>query len=219
MYHAGIAFVANYTWVSALVVLSFGISWLRGEGVTKLLIMGVIGVYIVSLIPWHSGPYGRLGLFVIYPLAYLYTRLSRWTLVVAIALVLPSLFHIVSAYRDTPLPIIQQNLVESSTCRDKQLIFSEIQRPQLSPIYPEAWYVGPANWEEVVVKINHGRNMCISQQAIDYPYRQFEGQLPYPLSGRRESKGFLYETLREAKMEVVSADPRHSELTLYLVSE
>jgi len=219
MYHAGVAFVTNYTWVSAFLVVGFGISWLRKREWKKLLIMVGIGfIYTISLLPWHSGPYGRLGIFVVYPLAYLYSRLPKWIIVFVIVLVLPSWFKVVRAYKETPLPILQQELVDTSKCSDKQLVFSEIQRPQLSPIYPSAWYAGPANWKEVVVKIRESENICISQQAMDYPYRQYEGQLPYPLSGREGSKGFISTALQDEQVEVVGVDDKHPELTIYRLS-
>lgn len=219
LYHAGVAFVANYTWISVVVVFGFGITWIMRREWGKLGWMVGIGlIYVISLWPWHSGPYGRLGVFIIYPLTLLYTRLPKWTLILVIALILPSWLRVARSYQGVPLPVIQQELIDSSICRDKQLVFSEIQRPQLSLIYPSAWYAGPANWEDVVVKINNGENICISQQALDYPYVQFEGQLPYPLSGRGGRRGFLSIALQEERVELVKTDPIHPELTIYQIS-
>lgn len=220
IYHAGVAFVANYTWVSIAVVFGFGVYWfIKKEWPHLLIMMGVGVIYCVSLVPWHSGPYGRLGVFLIFPLAYLYSMLPKWLSVLAIVLIVPSWFKIVSAYQATPLPILQQNLVETSDCSEKQLILSEIQRPQLSTIYPSAWYVGPANWQEIVNNIADSKEeICISKQALDYPYRQYEGQLPYPLSGRIGSIGFLQEALTDTKIIVIKEDPTHTELTIYGVS-
>ena len=219
IYHAGVAFMANYTWVSALLVVGFGISWAREGAWKKLIIMGgIVCIYVISLLPWHSGPYGRLGIFMVYPLAYLYARLPRWIVITLIILTLPSWFRVVRAYQETPLPIRQQEMVEESWCRDKQLVFSEIQRPQLSIIYSSAWYAGPSNWEEVAGKIKEGENICISQQALDYPYFQFEGQLPYPLSGKEGSKGFLLTALQSEKLELEKTDLKHPGLTIYRIS-
>lgn len=223
IYHAGVAFVANYTWVSVWVMVGFGISWVRGREWKKLLIMLGIGcLYTISLLPWHSGPYGRLGIMVVYPLAWLYTRLPRMVGVLALLLVIPNWWYICLAYQTTPLPILEQRLLRQAECENKQIILSEIQRPQLANIYSAAWYVGPSNWEEVVKKIDTkkegGDGWCISQQALDFPYRQFEGQLPYPLSGSKEKRGFLSLSLEKKKLEVVGEDVEHPELTIYTIS-
>ena len=223
LYHAAVAFVANYTWVSVAVVAGFAITWLSRREWMKLGLMAGVGIIdVISLLPWHSGPYGRLGLFLVYPLAWLYSRLPKWIGVLAIILILPSWFVIAKAYQGTPLPQLQQKLIAESGCRGRQLILSEIQRPQLLPIYPSAWYVGPANWQdvsgEIATAVQAGKSVCISQQARDYPYRQYEGQLPYPLSGKSGSQGFLAEELKGNKVKVAAADPAHPELTIYVVS-
>lgn len=224
IYHGGVAFVANYTWVSAIVVGGFCIRWVMRREWQKLMIMAIMTVvYIVSLIPWHSGPYGRLGVFVIYALAYLYSRLPKWLGVVAIICVLPSWLGVVAAYQSKPLPILEQGLVEESACKDGQLIFSEIQRPQLAPVYPTAWYSGPINWQEIEARINeitqNGGKVCISQQALDYPYHQFEGQLPYPLSGKSEQRGSLDGSFQGVKRTVAGEVEGRPELTIYMISE
>lgn len=223
LYHAGVAFVANYTWVSMVIVLGFGMRWIRTRDWAKLTIAaGISSIFIISLLPWHSGPYGRLGIMGVYPLAWLYTRLPKMVGVLALLLVIPNWWGVWRAYQVTPLPILQQRLLTKSSCDDQQIILSEIQRPQLSGIYPAAWYVGPANWEEVARKIEtkkeEGNGWCISQQALDFPYRQFEGQLPYPLSGSEEKRGFLSGALEKEKLAVVGEEPQHPELTIYTIS-
>lgn len=223
IYHAGHAFVANYTWVSVLVVAYCGVNWAYKKRWSELgLMMGIGLVYVISLLPWHSGPYGRLGVLVVFPLAWLYTRLPKAIGILALLLIIPSWSSVWGAYQTTPLPILQQRLLSESSCDNKQLILSEIQRPQLSAVYPTAWYVGSANWEEVAagiaIVLEEGEQICISRQAIDFPYRQYEGQLPYPLSGREESKGFLSLGLEKEKLEVVGEDAEHPELTIYTFS-
>ena len=102
-----------------------------------------------------------------------------------------------------------------SDCEGKQLILSEIQRPQLAKEYPAAWYVGPNNWEEIGRRVEGGEVECMSRQALDYPYRQYEGQLPYPLSGREGKRGFLTATIKAEGLQVAAEKPQHPELTLY----
>lgn len=223
LYHSFTTFIANYTWVSVVVVLGYAITWLRKRDWEKLLIMvGIAGMYVVSLLPWHSGPYGRLGVFLVYPLAWLYSHLNKYLRILAIALILPSFFMTVAAYQETPLPILQQKLIERSECSGKQLVLSENQRPQLAGSYPQAQYIGSANWQivrdEVVSDVDGGEVVCMSKQAIDYPYRQYEGQLPSPLVGRKGRNGFLFETLQTYKLVIMAEDPKHPELTLYAVS-
>lgn len=223
IYHAGVAFVVNYTWVSALVVVGSGGYWVYKRSWRELgILIGVGAIYVVSMLPWHSGPYGRLGIMVVYLLAWLYTRLPKTVGVLALLLVIPNWWSVWSAYQTTPLPILEQRLLNQAGCENKQVILSEIQRPQLANNYPAAWYVGPNNWEEVGRKIEtkkeEGGGWCISQQALDFPYRQFEGQLPYPLSGSKKKEGFLSLAISNEKLEVVSKEDKHPELTIYTIS-
>lgn len=216
IYHAMVAYVANYTWVSVIVAAGYAAGWWRRKDWQMLSMVGGMGtLYVVSLVPWHSGPYGRLGALLIYPLILLYARLPRWWAILAIGLLVPSWGKIVWAYQQTPLPLLQQELVTRSNCEDKQLVLSEVQRPQLMEAYPTAWYVGPANWQEIAGELVTRQAVCVSQQALDYPYRQYEGQSPYPLSGRRGKRGFIAAGVKEEQLLVVGADPKHPELTLY----
>lgn len=148
----------------------------------------------------------------IYLLPLAYGLVNRKIAMAAILLTGVSWVGVVSSYAGEPLPLIQSKMTDIE-CGQSLLVFSEMERPQLQDIYPKAEFIGPQNvaviGAEIKEELAAGREVCVSRQAWNYPYRQYDGQLKHPLPGRRGTKGELEQILPNAERIKVTEDKRY----------
>jgi hypothetical protein len=159
-----------------------------------------------------------------YPLALFLAlmpwRKIYWLLITIIFLTFCPTFWV---YQKTPIPQIQAGVIEKIKIGEKNLlVLSDYQRPQLN--YENALYVN-SNEEihkMVVGKITEnllaGERVFISQQAIDSPYWQYDGQQIHIISKGDKNKAQLKKFLEDKKLTLVAEEKNYPILTIYQLS-
>jgi hypothetical protein len=173
---------------------------------------------------WHFGPFGRLSGLMAYPLA-LFLALMPWRKIywVLIAVIFLTFCPTFWVYQKIPVSQIQASLINSLKMGEKDiLVISDYQRPQLD--YDNALYVN-SNEEihkMVIGKITEsllsGKRVFISQQAIDAPYWQYDGQQIHVVSKGNKDKAQLKEFLKDKKIKPVAVEKNFPLLTIYQLS-
>lgn len=188
---------------------------------------------------WYGGLYGRWSALVAYPLALLLALLpwrrvyfersekegsdersesgSYWLL---IAILIISFLPTFLAYQKTPIPEIQAGLLQQSGLTDKDLlILSDYQRPQLA--YDQALYLSSNNHQIIEEKIKEAleknQRVFISQQAITFPYWQYDGQEIHLISKGDREKAQLKKFLENKKLKLIVEDRNYPLLSIYQI--
>lgn len=176
--------------------------------ILPVLLVGLM--YLVSVSWWHGGVFGRIGGFVAYPLAMLIGSIPRkWGVIVVIGLI-PWWIYTVRAYQLEPVPEITKGLIESCGYRENdQLIVADTERPQLSEKFPTLIAVNNSSVDLVITKLHEGSKdrIFLTSQAISYPFRQYDGQLPHPLQGRKGKQGHI-ESLKLQNLKICAENSR-----------
>jgi 4-amino-4-deoxy-L-arabinose transferase-like glycosyltransferase len=173
---------------------------------------------------WHFGPFGRLAGLMAYPLALFLAlmpwRKIYWLLVTIIFLTFCPTFWV---YQKTPVPQIQAGLISKIETKEKDLlIFSDYQRPQLN--YDNALYIHSNEKiekeveEKITKNLLTGNRVFISQQAIDFPYWQYDGQQIHIISKGNKSKAQLKEFLEDKKLNLIVEEKNYPLLNVYQLS-
>ena len=131
-------------------------------------------------------------------------------------------------YQKTPIPKIQAGLIEEIKLKNEDLlILSDYQRPQLSyenAFYCEATsfaYLGGDQEQQKIIekkieeKLKANGKVFISQQAVNFPYWQYDGQQIHIISKGNKNKAQLKEFLEDKKLEVVVENKNYPLLTIY----
>jgi len=188
---------------------------------------------------WYGGLYGRWSALVAYPLALLLALLpwrkvyfersekegsnerselgSYWGLITILVI---SFLPTFLAYQKPPIPEIQAELVNQiSITREDLLILSDYQRPQLP--YGNALYIVGANQkmveEEIEKTLKENRQVFISQQAITFPYWQYDGQEIHIISKGNKEKAHLKKFLEDKELELIMENESYLLLSIYQI--
>lgn len=173
---------------------------------------------------WYGGLFGRYSVLIAYPLALLLGimpwRKIYWFLMVILFLSFLPTFMV---YKKTPIPIIQAGLIEKINLKeDDILVLSDYQRPQLT--YANVIYLGgdaeqqKMIEEKIVEKLVEDGRVFISQQAINFPYWQYDGQQIHIISKGDKNKAQLKEFLSDKKLTELARDFKYPLLTIYQLS-
>ena len=170
---------------------------------------------------WCGGLYGRWSALAAYPLALLLALLPwrkvYWGLIIVLIIsFIPTLLD----YQKTSVPGVQAGLIRESGLTDEDLlILSDYQRPQLP--YNNALYIAGANQkmveEEIERALRKDRRVFISQQAITFPYWQYDGQEIHIISKGNPEKAHLKKFLEDKELELIMEDENYSLLSIYEV--
>ena len=99
------------------------------------------------------------------------------------------------------------------------MVLSDYQRPQLADT--DALYLGGDKEqqkmieEKIMEKLVEGGRVFISQQAINFPYWQYDGQQIHIISRGNKNKAQLKEFLRDKRLEKIVEDKNYPLLTIY----
>lgn len=177
--------------------------------------------YLFSLSIWHASLFGRLGALITYPMAlifgvtrnkYVYGTLLATTVIVFIITLI--------AYRQIPIPARQYNLLTTANISSSDmLVVSDYQRPQLEQYYSNLQTISGGTYQTVQIKITaalkENKRIYITQQALTYPYWQYDGQTIHILSKGNSDKAHLTEYLKDKKLKIEAYDSDYPLLTVY----
>lgn len=168
---------------------------------------------------WYGGLYGRWSALVAYPLALL-LALIPWRKVYLglIVFLVISFLPTFLAYQKTPIPEVQASLInQSGITGEDLLILSDYQRPQLP--YGNALYIVGASQrmieEEIKTALEEEKRVFISQQAITFPYWQYDGQEIHIISRGSKEKAHLKEFLEDKEVRLIIEDENYPLLSIY----
>ena len=157
---------------------------------------------------WYGGLYGRYSSLAAYGFATLIALISNkklyWLVLFSILLVfLPCLV----AYQQIPYPQIQKQIIsQANLTKDDLLILSDYQRPQLT--YQNALYLnGDKNNQKLIEEkidqaLKNKKRVLISQQALTFPYFQYDGQQLHIISKGDRNKALLSDFLKKKKLKL-----------------
>jgi len=181
---------------------------------------------------WYGGLFGRYSVLIAYPLALL-LALMPWRKIYGIMILILFLSFLPTfiAYQKTPIPQIEASLIDKINLKENDiLILSDYQRPQLD--YRNALYLNgdekmqKAIEENIDKKLLQGDRVFISQQAINFPYWQYDGQQIHIISkGNKihliskgnKDKAQLKEFLKDKEKELVAEDKEYPLLAIYQI--
>lgn len=170
---------------------------------------------------WYGGLFGRYSALVAYPLALLLALIPwekiYWLMVSILILCFMPTFWV---YRQTPISEIQASLInQSGITSGDLLVLSDYQRPQLP--YRNAFYISSNNQkmieEKIEAALRENYRVFISQQAITFPYWQYDGQQIHIISKGNKEKAQLKNFLEDKKLELVVEDKNYPLLLIYQV--
>ena len=209
--------------IAAILGLIFASFYLFQKRSWPLLIF-LLSFFIPFLITgkfWHFGPFGRLAALMAYPLA-LFLALMPWRRIYGILIFILFLSFLPTfvVYQKTPMPQIEATLINQINLKENDiLILSDYQRPQLD--YRNAFYLnGDEKMQKVIEeninkKLSQGDKVFISQQAIDFPYWQYDGQQIHIISKGSKNKAQLKEFLKDKGLTLVAEEKNYPLLNLY----
>ena len=211
--------------LSAILVLIISVAYLVKKKNWPVLIF-FLSFFLPFLLTgkfWYGGLFGRYSVLIAYPLALLlalmpWRRIYGFLIIILFLSFLPTFV----VYQQKPIPQIQSSLIDKINLKENDiLILSDYQRPQLD--YRNALYLNgdekmqKAIEENIDKKLLQGDRVFISQQAIDFPYWQYDGQQIHIISKGNKSKAQLKEFLKDKEKELVAEDKEYPLLTIYQV--
>lgn len=174
---------------------------------------------------WYGGLFGRYSSLVVYPLALLLALVAERKIYFfgVIGLIITFL-PVFIAYQKTPIPKIQSSIIDQSGLTQKDLlILSDYQRPQL--FYENALYLGGDRQlqkrleEKIEAAVKERRRVFISQQAITFPYWQYDGQLVHIISKGDNRKAQLRKFLEDKELTLMAQDKNYPLLSVYEIKK
>lgn len=204
-WQAAHAFVYNYGWGAVALVAYIGYKkwqeWKSSRKVDMLPVL-IIAAYVVSVSYWHGGIYGRLGALMGVVLALASISLPNKLYAVVLLLTLGQWVQTVRAYQDRPIPQITQELIVKNCDMAPAIVIAESERPQLE-----------GSWDKPTIVVGRDdmsrleKGVCITSQALTYPYAQWDGQQKHPLQGLLGKKG-LIDATTQGELEKLGEDSR-----------
>lgn len=218
-YKSAMGFVSNY---SAGAVLALGYWLWKGKARNCWKVTAVVAIsYLVSMNYWHGGVFGRVGGILVYALPLVYAKVNWRVGVVSLLLTGLSLMGVMGAYKgQSSVPMVQAEMLRDS-CVGRLVVISQSERPYLEREIDKYVVTGLGETEgakgEVKQVLTKGEKVCVSRQAWNYPYRQYDGQRPHVLQGGEKDIGELALALEEFQVELIRQNEQFPLLGIYEV--
>ena len=189
-----------------------------------IFILSFIAPFILTGKFWYGGLFGRYSILVAYPLALLLALFPfRKIYGVLMFILFFSFLPTFIAYQKTPISEIQRGLIKQINLdEDDLLILSDYQRPQLP--YSNAIFINGDKKNQEILENNIEKRLLgdkkifISQQAVDFPYWQYDGQQIHVISKGSKGKAQLKKFLEDKKLILVAEDKNYPLLKIYRIN-
>ncbi len=216
--------INGYSWILPALILVSLINLIQKKKLSLLiLVVCCLVPFFLTTKFWYGGLYGRYSAFIGYcfaiMIALIPNRIYYWlTIISIIVLFIPT----VIAYHHQPVPLIQRQIINKAAISRKDLIIlSDYQRPQLT--YPNGIYINgnTDNLKIIKQKINQSlknkQKVFITQQAVTFPYWQYDGQQIHIISKGDKNKALLRKFLDTKNLKIIIRDPNYPLLTIYQI--
>lgn len=173
---------------------------------------------------WYGGLFGRYAILIAYPLSLILALIPwRKVYIFLIILLMVGFAPVLLVYQKKPIAEVQGNLIKTINLQENDLLLlSDYQRPQLA--YDQALYLGGDIFEQRLIeeKILEAlfleKRVFITQQALDFPYWQYDGQQIHIISKGDKNKSQLRNFLRDKKLIIKANNLNYPLLTVYQLS-
>lgn len=216
--------INGYSLLVPLILIIFIVYWIKNKKWPEIVFfLSFFIPFFLTAKFWYGGLYGRYGNFIAYGFALMIAlipnRTIYWLTIISIIVAfIPTFF----AYQQKPIPLIQQQLIKKINISNNDLlILSDYQRPQLT--YPNGLYLNGNSQETVLIEnkiiaaLKNGRNVYITQQAINFPYQQYDGQQIHIVSKGDKNKAVLKKFLTTKKLKKIIEDNHYPFLSVYQI--
>jgi len=218
--------INGYSLLVPLILIIFIVYWIKNKKWPEIVFfLSFFIPFFLTAKFWYGGLYGRYSSFVGYGLALLIALISNkklyWLTILTILLVfIPCLI----AYQQIPYPQAQRQIIkQTGFSKNNLLILSDYQRPHLT--YKNALYInGDKNEQKIIEdKINQAlknkQRILISEQAITFPYWQYDGQQIHIISKGDIDKAVMKKFLQNKKLIKVASDKNCPLLSVYQIKK
>jgi hypothetical protein len=206
-----------------LFLFAIGIIKIKKVGDKKAIIILTLSFLVPFFISgkfWYGGLFGRYGSLVGYFFA-LIAGLIRSKKIYYLYLFSTFVFFLPTfiAYQKPPIAEIQKEIISKIEIDENDLlVLSDYQRPQLS--YPNALYiVNDLNEKEIVKAVEktlkNNKNVYISNQALTFPYWQYDGQQIHIVSKNNKKSGLLETKLINYQLKIAISSKNYPLLSVY----
>lgn len=189
-----------------------------------ILIFSFVIPFLLTAKFWYGGLYGRYSVLIAYPLALLLALIPVKKMYrILVAGLFITFLPTFGAYQKPPIPEIQKTLINQIGLNAEDLlILSDYQRPQL-PFLNAIYLNGDDNARALVIVsiekgLAEGRRIFISRQAIDFPYRQYDGQKIHIISRGDKNKAVLKSYLDTKKLVLLAENSNYPLLGIYQIT-
>jgi len=216
--------VNGYSFFMPLIILIALIILLRKKSWKILfLIFSFLFPFFLTARFWYDGLYGRYSAFIAYGLPLIIALLPKKIYWLAVISVMITFIPTFSSYQlIKPIPLLEKQLIEKVKISNQDLlILSDYQRPQLT--YSNDLYINSngEDYKKIVQKIDQvlmkNRRVFISQQAITFPYLQYDGQMIHIISQGDKNKALLRNFLTNKQLVKIAEEQRFPLLTIYQI--
>jgi len=188
-----------------------------------IFILSFVIPFILSGKFWYGGLFGRYSILIAYPLSVLLAvlpyRKIYWIIIIILSFSFSQTLYI---YQKKPISEIQRNIINEINLSDGDLlILSDYQRPQL--FYSNGVYINGNKKNQEILENNiekeifENKKVFISQQAIDFPYWQYDGQQIHIISKGDREKAQLKKFLENKKLILINEDINYPLLNIYQI--
>ncbi len=173
---------------------------------------------------WYGGLYGRYSTMVAYAFGLCFglmlSKNAYWLMTAGSILFFIPTFLI---YQQKPIALIEKTMIEKVlTDKKNLLILSDYQRPQLSltnTLYANGSLNDQKKLEEaIMLAFSENRRVFISEQAVTFPYYQYDGQQLHIISKGNVRKSLFSYFLKDKKLIPVVSDNNYPLLTIYEIT-
>jgi len=214
--------INGYSPIIPLVMIAFIFYWVKNKKWPEMIFLfSILIPFFLTAKFWYGGLYGRYSSFIGYGLALLVGLILNkkvyWLIIISIFVVfIPTLI----AYQQIPYPQIQKQLIEQiKLSKNDVIVLSDYQRPQLT--YTNGLYInGDQNEQKNIENKIHKalqdkQRVFISEQAITFPYFQYDGQQIHIISKGDKNKAVIKKFLKNKKLILVSENKAFPFLNIY----
>ncbi len=176
---------------------------------------------------WYGGLMGRYGSLVAYPVALMFALVpSRKAYAFLTAGLILFLLPTLRSYIGTPVPRIQAELITKVRQPGSVLVISDYQRPQLefegvtdgkTLIVTDSDLLNHRVKQKIERSLQNGEKVYLTEQAVNFPYYQYDGQQLHILSKGDKTRAKLYPYLSDKQLKLVGKDDGLSGLPVYAI--
>lgn len=216
--------INGYSLLTALIIIVFIVYWVMNKKWSLLILFSSFLIpFLLTSKFWYGGLYGRYGSFIAYGLALMIALIpNKFFYWLTVASIIITLIPTSIAYQQKPIPLVQAQLINKKKLSQTDLlILSDYQRPQLS--YKNGVYInGNENQtktikDKISVVLKNNRKVFITEQAINFPYWQYDGQQIHIISKGDINKAVMKQFLQNKKLIKIIEDKNYPLLSIYQI--